>query len=225
MQVSTVLVVDGDRAACDALVTCLKFVGVEAHGAENAAAARCWLSTGCADVLVLSDELVDGAPSDIVLQSAGSSNAKASILVLTRGSNVATPIANYPIDDTLRRPISVSRVVERVESLIHERTMRQGVLLRFGALTLDVANARATFGEFHAALGHTETRLLAFFIGLPEKVFSRAQLLQRLWPSNVRVEERTVDVHIRRLRLALENLGCSRYIQTVRGSGYRFSAF
>ena len=73
--------------------------------------------------------------------------------------------------------------------------------------------------------GHTETRLLAFFIGLPEKVFSRAQLLQRLWPSNVRVEERTVDVHIRRLRLALEHLGCSRYIQTVRGSGYRFSVF
>ena len=97
-------------------------------------------------------------------------------------------------------------------------------LLKFGALTLDVANARASFGELHAALGQTETRLLAFFIGLPEKVFSRAQLLQRLWPSNVRVEERTVDVHIRRLRLALEMLGCSRYIQTVRGSGYRFSA-
>jgi len=224
MQVSTVLVVDGDRAACDALVTCLKFVGVEAHGAENAAAARCWLSTGCADVLVLSDELTDGAPSDIVLQSAESANGKASILVLTRGGDAAATIANYPVG-TLRRPIAVSRVVERVESLIHERTLRQGVLLKFGALTLDVANARASYGEFNAALGHTETRLLAFFIGLPEKVFSRAQLLQRLWPSNVRVEERTVDVHIRRLRLALQNLGCSQYIQTVRGSGYRFSAF
>ena len=71
MQVSKVLVVDGDRAACDALVTCLKFVGVEAHGAENAAAACSWLSTGSADVLVLSDELADGAPAEIVLQSAG----------------------------------------------------------------------------------------------------------------------------------------------------------
>ena len=109
--------------------------------------------------------------------------------------------------------------------MIHERTLRNGAVLKFGALSLDVANARASFGEQHASLGQTETRLLAFFIGLPEKVFSRAQLLQRLWPSNVRVEERTVDVHIRRLRLALEHLGCSRYIQTVRGSGYRFSSF
>jgi two-component system phosphate regulon response regulator PhoB len=132
---------------------------------------------------------------------------------------------NYPIDDTLQRPIAVSRVVERVESLIQERTRRSGVLLKFGALTLDAMNERASCGECDVALGHTESRLLAFFIGQPDRVFSRAQLLQRLWPSTVRVEERTVDVHIRRLRLSLRQLGCARYIQTVRGSGYRFSAF
>jgi two-component system phosphate regulon response regulator PhoB len=222
MQVSKVLVVDGDRAARDALVTCLKFVGVEAHGAENAAAARFWLSTDIADVLVLSDELSDGAPSDIVVH--GADSPKASVLVLTRGTAAAV-LPNYPIDDTLRRPIALSRVVERVESLIQARTLRQGVLLRFGALALDMANECATCGEREVALGHTESRLLAFFIGLPDKVFSRTQLLQRLWPSSVRVEERTVDVHIRRLRLALEQLGCARYIQTVRGSGYRFSSF
>jgi len=224
MQVSKVLVVDGDRAARDALVTCLKFVGVEAHGAENAAAARFWLTTGIADVLVLSDELSDGAPADIVVHSAGATQVKASILVLTRAG--ATPLqANYPIGETIRRPVALSRVVERVESMLHERTRRNGVLLSFGGLSLDAINERATFGEIEIALGHTETRLLAFFIGQPDKVFSRAQLLQRLWPSSVRVEERTVDVHIRRLRLSLDQLGCSRYIQTVRGSGYRFSAF
>ena len=224
MQVSKVLVVDGDRVARDALVTCLKFVGVEAHGAENAAAARFWLTTGCADVLVLSDELADGAPADIVVHSAGSTQAKASILVLTR-VGTAHEVANYPIDETIRRPVALSRVVERVESLLHERTLRSGVLLNFRGLSLDAVNERATFGDADIALGHTETRLLAFFIGQPAKVFSRAQLLQRLWPSSVRVEQRTVDVHIRRLRLSLEHLGCARYIQTVRGSGYRFSAF
>ena len=224
MQVSKVLVVDGDRAARDALVTCLKFVGVEAHGAETAAAARYWLTTGIADVLVLSDELADGAPSDIVVHSADDSRVKASILVLTRAAS--TPVqANYPIDETIRRPVALSRVVERVESLLHERTLRNGALLRFGELTLDAVNERATFGALEIPLGHTETRLLAFFIGQPGKVFSRLQLLQRLWPSSVRVEQRTVDVHIRRLRLSLARLGCSRYIQTVRGSGYRFSAF
>ena len=225
MQVSKVLVVDGDRVARDALVTCLKFVGVEAHGAENAAAARYWLTTGFADVLVLSDELIDGAPGDIVVHSADDSRIKASILVLTRAAGAATTVTNYPIDDTIRRPVPLSRVVERVESLLHERTLRNGALLRFGELILDAVNERATFGEFEIALGRTETRLLAFFIGQPDKVFSRAQLLQRLWPSTVRVEQRTVDVHIRRLRLSLGHLGCARYIQTVRSSGYRFSAF
>ncbi|MEO8019340.1 MAG: winged helix-turn-helix domain-containing protein [Pseudomonadota bacterium] len=229
MQVSKVLVVDGDRAARDALVTCLKFVGVEAHGAENAAAARFWLTTGIADVLVLSDELNDGCPADIVVHSARGTDGnaaivKASILVLTRGGS-ARPQTNYTIDDTLKRPIALSRVVERVEHLIQERTLRRDALLRFGSLSLDMASERAHCGECVVALGHTETRLLAFFIGSPDKVFSRIQLLQRLWPSNVRVEERTVDVHIRRLRLALVQLGCARYIQTVRGSGYRFSAF
>jgi two-component system, OmpR family, phosphate regulon response regulator PhoB len=224
MQVSKVLVVDGDRAARDALVTCLKFVGVEAHGAETAAAARYWLTTGIADVLVLSDELTDGAPSDIVVHSADDSRVKASILVLTRAASTSA-LANYPIDETIRRPVALSRVVERVESLLHERTLRNGALLRFGELTLDAVNECATFGTVEIALGHTEARLLAFFIGQPDKVFSRLQLLQRLWSSSVRVEERTVDVHIRRLRLSLARLGCSRYIQTVRGSGYRFSAF
>ncbi len=63
-----------------------------------------------------------------------------------------------------------------------------------------------------------------FSWAFPDKVFSRTQLLERLWPASVRVEERTVDVHIRRLRQALEALGCAAYVQTVRGSGYRFSA-
>ena len=220
MQISKVLVVDGDRAARDALVTCLKFVGVEAHGAENAAAARFWLTTDIADVLVLSDELSDGAPADIVVH--GTDSPKASVLVLTRA--VAAVLPNYPIDDTLRRPIALSRVVERVESLIQERTYRQGALLRFGALVLDMAKKCVTAGDRSVELSHTETRLLAFFFGVPDKVFSRAQLLQRLWPSNARVEDRTVDVHIRRLRLALGHLGYAGYIQTVRGSGYRFSA-
>ena len=90
MQVSKVLVVDGDRAARDALVTCLNFVGVEAHGAESAAAARFWLTRGIADVLVVSDDLADGALSDLVPQSSAD-NPRASIIVLTRGTLPAAP--------------------------------------------------------------------------------------------------------------------------------------
>jgi two-component system phosphate regulon response regulator PhoB len=211
---SRVLVVDGDRAARDALVTCLKFVGMEAHGAEDAAEAQVWLKSAAADVLVLADEIAGGLSTD----------SRASIVVLTRGGAAPTQPA-FHVDDTIRRPIAPGRVVERIEWLIEERKFRRDAVLKFGELSLDVASGRAAAGGSQVALGHIETRLLAFFIGLPDKVFSRASLLHRLWPSNVRVAERTVDVHIRRLRLALANLGCAGYIQTVRCSGYRFSAF
>jgi two-component system, OmpR family, phosphate regulon response regulator PhoB len=224
MQVSKVLVVDGDRVARDALVTGLKFVGMEAHGAENVAAARFWLTTGSADVLVLADELVGGGTADFMSPGAAGIASQASILVLTR-SGTGVPRPNYLSDDTLQRPVSLSRVVERVESLIQERSAKQGARLHFGALSLDMASERAACEGREVELGPTESRLLAFFFGQPDKVFSRGQLLRRLWSASVCVEERTVDVHIRRLRQALTRLGCAGLIQTVRGSGYRFSAF
>jgi two-component system phosphate regulon response regulator PhoB len=227
MQVSKVLVVDGDRAARDALVTCLQFIGVDAHGAECANTAQFWLSRDAADVIVLSDEVSGGLAELIercaaVSDVAASDPAVASILVLTRERIVPRISTNYRVDETLRRPVSVSRVVERIESMIGQRRTANS-RLTFDALQLDVATARAELGDHVLTLGRTETRLLALFMTLPDRVFSRAQLLQRLWPASVRVEERTVDVHIRRLRSALETLGCADYIQTVRGSGYRFS--
>ena len=79
-------------------------------------------------------------------------------------------------------------------------------------------------GERTVPLGPTEYRLLEFFMTHPERVYSREQLLDRVWGGNVYVEERTIDVHIRRLRKALEDFGYDRLVQTVRGAGYRFSA-
>lgn len=200
MQMSKVLVVDGDRTARDALVTGLRFVGMEAYGAENAAAAQHWLRTAHADVLVLADAVAPEIANGV------SPDPGQSIIVL-------------------KRPTSLSRVVERIESMVVERTPRADVVLTFGALTLDVKGGWVTAGPNRVALGNIETRLLAFFIGLPDRVFSRTQLLQRLWPANTRVAERTVDVYVGRLRVALGRLDCAGYIQTVRSSGYRFSAF
>jgi two-component system phosphate regulon response regulator PhoB len=78
-------------------------------------------------------------------------------------------------------------------------------------------------GDQTVPLGPTEYRLLHFFMEHPERVYTRSQLLDRIWGGNVYVEERTVDVHIRRLRKALEPFACDGLVQTVRGSGYRFS--
>jgi len=91
-------------------------------------------------------------------------------------------------------------------------------------LVLDQSSQRVSSGERTVALGPTEYRMLAFFMTHPERVYTREQLLDRVWGGNVYVEERTIDVHIRRLRKALEEFGYDRLIQTVRGSGYRFSA-
>ena len=96
-------------------------------------------------------------------------------------------------------------------------------MLEAGGLTLDVASHRVSVADRTVSLGPTEYRLLQFFMEHPERVYERGQLLDRVWGGNVYVEERTVDVHIRRLRKALEPFGCDTLIQTVRGAGYRLS--
>src|SRR3984893_7376663 len=90
-------------------------------------------------------------------------------------------------------------------------------------LKLDDSSHRVSAGEREIAVGQTEYRLLHFFMTHPERVFSRGQLLDRVWGGNTYVEERTVDVHIRRLRKALEPFALEKFVQTVRGAGYRFS--
>jgi two-component system phosphate regulon response regulator PhoB len=88
---------------------------------------------------------------------------------------------------------------------------------------MDRASHRVTAGGRDVSLGPTEYRMLEFFMQNPERVYSRAQLLDRVWGGNVYIEERTIDVHIRRLRKALEEVMLDHLVQTVRGSGYRFS--
>ncbi len=127
-------------------------------------------------------------------------------------------------DDYITKPFSPRELVARIRAV-----MRRGAasgdeeVLSANGLSLDTASHRVTSGEATVDIGPTEYRLLEFFMSHPERVYSRGQLLDRVWGSNVYVEERTVDVHIRRLRKALEPHGHDVLIQTVRGAGYRFS--
>lgn len=99
----------------------------------------------------------------------------------------------------------------------------QGEPCKVGNLILDPVSHRVTISGASVSMGPTEYRLLEFFMAHQERVYSRGQLLDHVWGGNVYVEERTVDVHIRRLRKALQPEGCDQYVQTVRGAGYRFS--
>ncbi len=128
-------------------------------------------------------------------------------------------------DDYITKPFSTRELQARIKALLRRATPHAAeVALEVDGLQLDPATHRVSAGEQHIALGPTEFRLLQFFMSHPERVHSRERLLNDVWGNNVYVEERTVDVHIRRLRKALATSGHDRLIQTVRGAGYRLSA-
>ena len=127
-------------------------------------------------------------------------------------------------DDYITKPFSTRELLARVRAVLRRSLPdANDATLQAGDLVMDTASHRVVAGRQTLEMGPTEYRLLAFFMAHPERVYSRAQLLDRVWGRNVYVEERTVDVHIRRLRRLLEPHGYAALIQTVRGAGYRFS--
>lgn len=130
---------------------------------------------------------------------------------------------NAGADDYVIKPFSPKVLLARIEAVwrrIYEQTTQ---IIQIGDLTLDENAQRVSYLSEQIHLSHTEFKLLHFFMTHPEKVYSREQLLNRIWGDDLEVEDRTVDSYIRRLRRSLEPYQCDSYVQTVRGSGYRFS--
>ncbi|PVZ87376.1 phosphate regulon transcriptional regulatory protein PhoB [Serratia sp. S1B] len=127
-------------------------------------------------------------------------------------------------DDYIIKPFSPKELVARIKAVMRRISpMAVEELIEMQGLSLDPSSHRVVADEQALDMGPTEFKLLHFFMTHPERVYSREQLLNNVWGTNVYVEDRTVDVHIRRLRKALENSGHDRMVQTVRGTGYRFS--
>jgi two-component system phosphate regulon response regulator PhoB len=152
------------------------------------------------------------------------------IIMLTARTDEADKVEGLETgaDDYITKPFSPKELMARIKAVMRRRAPQlTNDTVSLGGLRLDPATHRlwgaADGNDVAIDLGPTEFRLLHFFMTHPERVHSRTQLLDQVWGDHVFVEERTVDVHIRRLRKALEPTGHDRLVETVRGSGYRFS--
>jgi len=127
-------------------------------------------------------------------------------------------------DDYLSKPFSPSVLVARIRSVLRRKAPQSlDTAVQIGALMLDPGTMRVTANGVVVKLGPTEFRLLRFLMNHPERVHARAQLLDRVWGDHVFIEERTVDVHVKRLREALATADCASMVETVRGAGYRLA--
>lgn len=148
------------------------------------------------------------------------------IIVLTARGEEEDKVRGLEIgaDDYVTKPFSPKELVARIRAVLRRSGKIQGsAQIALGDLVLDTEQHRLSIGDKQLEVSPTEFRLMHFFMTHPDKVYSRTQLLDQVWGRSVYIEERTIDVHIRRLRKILGEHGREELVQTVRGFGYRFS--
>ncbi len=227
MKSERILIVDDEAAIREMISIALDLAGFDTIEAEDAIAAHHkivderpslilldWMLPGMTGIelcrRIKRDETLNEIPV-IMLTARGDEDHK--IKGLDSGA-----------DDYITKPFSTRELVSRIKAVLRRASALSGEkVIEAEGLKLDPVSHRVTANETPIDMGPTEYRLLAFFMSHQERAYSRTQMLDQVWGGNVYVEDRTIDVHIRRLRKALEPYGYDRFIQTVRGTGYRFS--
>jgi two-component system phosphate regulon response regulator PhoB len=227
MQQKHILVVEDELAIRDMLRFSLERADFRVSEAEDAQQARLAIADDRPDLILL-DWMLPGASGAEYARELRRDELTTGIPVIMVTARVEEEDRvrglNLGADDYITKPFSSAELVARVRAVLRRyQPGGESETIEMEGLTLDAASQRVSAGEKPVKLGPTEFRLLRFFMSNPERVYSREQMLDRVWGQNVYVEERTVDVHIRRLRKALAPHGFDAFIQTVRGSGYRFS--
>lgn len=225
---ATILVVEDEPAIQELISYNLKQAGHQAMKADNAEQALALVHDALPDLILL-DWMLPGISGVEFARRLRADKRTRSIpiIMLTARSEEQDKLTGLETgaDDYITKPFSPRELNARVKAVLRRRAPQMtDDVVQVGALRLDPSSHRVTGNAAPVELGPTEFRLLHFLMTHPERVHSRTQLLDQVWGDHVFVEERTVDVHIRRLRKALEPSGLDALIQTVRGTGYRLSA-
>ena len=224
---STIMVVEDEPAILELLKVNLVDAGYEVRAAADAETAHTLLKEALPDLLLLDWMLPGQSGLAFAKQLRADARTKElPVIMVTARTDEADRVAGLEawVDDYVTKPFSPRELKARIKAVLRRRAPEAAQeLLSAGALKLDPVTHRVSVGEQLVHLGPTEFRLLRFLLARPERVHTRSQLLDQVWGDHVYIEERTVDVHIRRLRLALEPLGQDHLIETVRGSGYRLA--
>jgi two-component system phosphate regulon response regulator PhoB len=222
-----ILIVEDEKPIRDMIAFGLRRAGFEVREAEDCSAARASIANHRPDLLLVDWMLPDQSGLELTRAVKRSKDtADLPVIMLTARADEHDKVTGLEggADDYVTKPFSPRELLARIQAVLRRAAPGgAGEAIEAGTLRIDTAGHRVTVGGDTVPLGPTEYRLLQFFMEHPERVYARGQLLDRVWGGNVYVEERTVDVHIRRLRKALEPFGCDGLVQTVRGSGYRFS--
>jgi two-component system phosphate regulon response regulator PhoB len=224
---SRILVVEDESAIAELISINLCHAGYEVTIAGDADQALFEVDRVLPDLIVL-DWMLPGQ-SGLALAKRWRGQARTRelpIIMLTARAEEADKISGLDAgaDDYLVKPFSTNELLARIRAVLRRKAPEAlDTVVEIGVLKLDPATRRVTRDDREVRIGPTEFRLLHFFMTHPERVHSRAQLLDRVWGDHVFIEERTVDVDVKRLREALDPVNCARMIETVRGAGYRFT--
>ena len=228
MSAKQILVVEDERPIREMIAFGLRRAGFEVREAADARSGRAEVANKLPDLLLVDWMLPDTSGLEFTRAlKRDRETREVPVIMLTARAEEGDKVAGLEggADDYVTKPFSPRELLARINAVLRRTTPAEGTeRIDIDGLVLDQSSHRVSSGERTVALGPTEYRMLSFFMTHPERVYTREQLLDRVWGGNVYVEERTIDVHIRRLRKALEEFGYDRLIQTVRGSGYRFSA-
>jgi two-component system phosphate regulon response regulator PhoB len=227
LAVSRILVVEDEPAIAELISIHLRHAGHLAQVAGDALAAQREVDARLPDLVVLDWMLPDQSGLVLARRWRADPRTKAlPVIMLTARSEESDRVAGLDAgaDDYLTKPFSTNELMARIRAVLRRRSPEAlDEVVDIAGLCLDPATRRVTHATGEVKVGPTEFRLLQYFMTNPERVHSRAKLLDRVWGDHVYIEERTVDVHVKRLREALAPVGCSWMIETVRGAGYRLT--